>query len=185
MRSTSTRTRLAVALRESSDDLLRYFLRRLDREDAADALADAMTTAWTRVDAMPDDPEEARMWLFGVARNVLLHAHRGNVRRSQLADRMRSALSLRSAPAADAGVEVRDAIDRLDEELAELIRLVHWDGFSIADAATLLGIPSSTARGRYQRAKEALRDALAPTSGEAALAVAGFPPIPAAPAPGD
>jgi RNA polymerase sigma factor (sigma-70 family) len=163
MSSLSSRnSRLTVALRESSDDLLRYFLRRLDREDAADALAEVMTIAWTRVDALPEEPGEARMWLFGVARNVVLHAHRSTVRRSRLADRMRDALSLRSAPAADSGLEIRDAIDRLDDDLAELVRLVHWDGFSIVDAATLLEIPSSTARGRYQRAKEALRESLAP-----------------------
>ena len=131
MTSASARNRLTAAWRASSDDLLRYFLRRLDREDAADALADVMTAAWTRVDAMPSEPEEARMWLFGVARNVLMHVRRGNVRRARLADRLRSVLSAQGAPAADSGVEIRDAIDRLDHDLAELIRLVHWDGFSI------------------------------------------------------
>lgn len=159
--SFSARRRLTAALRASSDDLLRYFLRRLDREDAADALADVMATAWSRVDSLPKEAHETRMWLFGVARNVLMHAHRGNIRRSQLADRMRTVLTDRSAPAADTGVEVRDAIDRLDGDLAELVRLIHWDGFSITDAARLLDIPPSTARGRYQRAKEALREALA------------------------
>lgn len=130
MRSGAMRKRLTAALHDASDDLLRYFLRRLDREDAADALADVMATAWARIDGMPDDCEQARMWLFGIARNVLLHAHRGNVRRSQLADWIRATLSLRAAPA--------------------------------ADAAELLQIPSSTARGRYQRAKAALREALDP-----------------------
>lgn len=162
MRAATSRKRLTDALRETSDDLLRYFLRRLDGEDAADALADTMATAWTRVNAMPTAPEQARMWLFGIARNVLLHVQRGNVRRSKLADRMRITLSLRAAPPADAGSEIRDAIDRLDGDLAELIRLIHWDGFSIVDAAALLDIPSSTARGRYQRAKEVLRESLAP-----------------------
>lgn len=164
MSARSSERRLTAALRASSDDLLRYFLRRLQREDAADALAEAMTIAWTRVDALPAEADEARMWLFGIARNVLLHANRSSARRSQLADRLRSELSRRSAPAADSGAEIRDAVDRLDADLAELIRLVHWDGFTIVDAATLLGIPSSTARGRYQRAREALRLALAPTT---------------------
>lgn len=157
---TSSRTRLIVALRTSSDDLLRYFLGRLDREDAADALADVMTTAWRRVDALPSDPEEARMWLFGIARNVRLHADRGTIRRVQLATRLREELAVRAASAADAGVEIRDAIERLDRDHAELIRLVHWDGFSIADAAAILQIPASTARGRYQKAKETLRASL-------------------------
>lgn len=164
MKSAASSRRLTDTLQKTSEDLLRYFLRRLDGEDAADALADVMTTAWTRVNAMPAEPEQARMWLFGIARNVLLHAQRGNIRRSKLADRMRITLSLRVAPPADAGSEIRDAIDRLDDDLAELIRLIHWDGFSIVDAAALLEIPSSTARGRYQRAKEALREALSPAA---------------------
>ncbi|GAA3933282.1 RNA polymerase sigma factor [Microbacterium soli] len=154
------RNRLIGALRASSDDLLGYFLRRLDYEDAADALAEVMTTAWRRVDALPKTPEEARMWLFGIARNVLLHADRGIIRRAKLAARLRDTLTARAAPAADAGVEIRDAIGRLDSDHAELIRLVHWDGFSIAEAAEILQIPSSTARGRYQKAKEILRASL-------------------------
>ncbi|WP_206494130.1 sigma factor-like helix-turn-helix DNA-binding protein [Microbacterium sp. KRD174] len=160
----ASRKRLTIALRASSDDLLRYFLGRLDREDAADALAEVMATAWRRVDVLPRKPEEARMWLFGIARNVRLHAERGTVRRTQLAMRLRSELTARAAPAADAGVEIRDAIDRLDSDHAELIRLVHWDGFSIADAAEILQIPPSTARGRYQKAKEALRASLSTSS---------------------
>ncbi len=156
------RTRLTAALHGCSDDLLRYFLRRLDPEDAADAAAEVMAIAWTRVHALPTAAEEARMWLFGIARNVLLHAQRGSIRRSHLADRLRVTLRARHAPAADQGLELRDAIDRLDGDLAELVRLVHWDGFTLAEAAVLLDIPSSTARGRYQRARKALQDALAP-----------------------
>ena len=29
--------------------------------------------------------------------------------------------------------------------MAELVRLVHWDGFTITDAAQVMGIPASTA----------------------------------------
>lgn len=75
------RRRLTAALHGCSDDLLRYFLRRLDPEDAADAAAEVMAIAWTRVQALPTAAEEARMWLFGIARNVLLHAQRGSIRR--------------------------------------------------------------------------------------------------------
>jgi RNA polymerase sigma factor (sigma-70 family) len=163
MTTPSPHAHLTSALHESSEDLLRFFLRRLEREDAADALADVMTTAWRRVDALPEPAEEARMWLFGIARNVMLHASRGNVRRALLAKKLRGVMMLSSpSPAPDSGIEIRDAINRLDSDLAELIRLVHWDGFSLVEAAALLGMPASTARGRYQRAKEALREALSP-----------------------
>ena len=100
------------------------------------------------------------MWLFTIARNVLGNADRTERRRWRLANRLRVMLEPADAPGADAGSEVRDAVARLDPDLAELIRLVHWDGFTIAQAASFLGIPASTARTRHQRAKEELRATL-------------------------
>lgn len=67
-------------------------------------------------------------------------------------------------PASDAGADVRDAVARLDPELAELIRLVHWDRLTLAEAAHVTGIPASTARSRYQKAKEDLRTQLSVTN---------------------
>lgn len=152
---------LTGAVRASAGDLLAYLERRVGPDDAPDLLGETMVVAWRRVRELPPDAERARMWLFGVARGTLLNHARGARRRWALADRIR--LQVRetpSAPPADEGSEVRDAIDRLEPELAELVRLVHWERLSLADAAELIGIPASTARGRYQRAKEQLRAAL-------------------------
>lgn len=154
---------MTAALTANSADLLAYFRRRLQPEDAADALADLMVTAWRRERSMPSDALEARLWLFGIARLVLANAQRGQLRRTRLGARLRATLGAADAAAAsDHGIEVRDALARLEPELAELIRLVHWDGFSIAEAALLQHLPASTARGRYQRAKQLLREALEP-----------------------
>lgn len=152
---------LARALESCAADILSYLSRRVGSDDAADLLGETMVVAWRRVRDFPEDPERARMWLFGVARGTLRNHARGERRQWALADRIR--LNLRTdviAPSSDAGAEVRDAIARLDSDLSEIIRLVHWDGFSLADAAELLHIPASTARGRYQRAKAELRVAL-------------------------
>ena len=155
--------RLSEALRVASPDLLKYLQRRLPLEDAADALADVMLTAWRRVGALPRTAEESRMWLFGIARNVLSNSTRTENRRADLSGRLRGVLA--TAPTegrpADEGVDVRDAIARLAPEQAELVRLIHWDGFSITEAGQLLGVPASTARTRYQRAREDLRSTLA------------------------
>jgi DNA-directed RNA polymerase specialized sigma24 family protein len=56
-------------------------------------------------------------------------------------------------------------IGRLSPDLAELIRLVHWDGLSLVAAAEMLGISASTARGRYARAKRQLHAALQEPTG--------------------
>lgn len=152
---------LIAAFEASASDLLAYLSRRANADDAPDLLGEAMIVAWRRVEELPADPERARMWLFGIARGTLQNHARGERRRWALADRIRGHFREdATAPAADAGSEVRDAIDRLEPDLAELVRLVHWDRLSLTDAAELLGIPASTARGRYQRAKEHLRAAL-------------------------
>lgn len=153
--------RLTAALESGASDLLAYLERRVGADDAPDLLGETMVVAWRRVGELPVDDERARMWLFGIARGTLQNHARGSRRRWALADRIR--LHVRedaTAPPSDAGAEVRDAITRLEPDLAELVRLVHWDGFTLVDAAELLGIPASTARGRYQRAKQELRTAL-------------------------
>jgi RNA polymerase sigma-70 factor (ECF subfamily) len=158
--------RLTAALGAASADLLAYLQRRVGLDDAPDLLGETMVVAWRRVGELPHDPERARMWLFGIARGTVLNHARGERRRWALADRIRvNAGTDAASPAADEGADVRDAITRLEPDLAELIRLVHWERFSIAEAAEVLGVPASTARGRYAKAKEQLRAALGVTAG--------------------
>lgn len=153
-----TAARVTAALRASSADLLAYLQRRVGADDAPDLLGEMMVVVWRRVGDLPRDPERARMWLFGIARTVLLNHLRGERRRWALADRLRSETpDAVTAPASDDGSDVRDAIERLGADLGELVRLVHWERMTITDAAELQGIPSSTARTRYARAKEELR----------------------------
>ncbi|GMA23757.1 DNA-directed RNA polymerase sigma-70 factor [Luteimicrobium album] len=154
------RERFVIAVDRCSPDLLRYFSRR-GGPDAADLVSETVAIAWRQHRRLPPDSTEARMWLFGIARNVLRNAQRTEVRRLEVADRLRSAveLELRSLPP-DTRDDVRIALEHLDPELSELVTLIHWDGFTLVEAAQLQGIPASTARGRYQRAKSVLRELL-------------------------
>ncbi|TFD64870.1 sigma-70 family RNA polymerase sigma factor [Cryobacterium sp. Hh38] len=63
-------------------------------------------------------------------------------------------ISACTAPAADEGSEVRGALSQLNPALREIVQLVHWEGFTLAQAAQVVGIPAPTARGRYARAKD-------------------------------
>lgn len=142
-------------------DLLAYFEYRARGAEAADLLSETMATAWRRIDAMPDNTTQARMWLFGIARNVLVNAERAAQRRWKLADKLRAHLTTATPPDDDQRtIEVRDAVSRLTPELRELIGLIHWDGFNITDAAGIIGIPASTARTRYQTARQQLAQSL-------------------------
>jgi RNA polymerase sigma-70 factor (ECF subfamily) len=159
------RAAIRAAFRQHSGDLLGYLERRVKvREDAADLLGETMLQAWRRVDAFPTaDGARQRMWLFTVAANVLANHHRSTRRRFALADRLRTQLHVAASEVPDVAEEsaVRDAVLRLHVAQRELVMLVHWDGFTLVEAAELLGVNPSTARSRYAAARTALRDALA------------------------
>lgn len=143
-------------------DLLSYFGRRVQNPaDAADLLSETFLVAWRRGDRMPADPEQARMWLFGVARRVRGNAARGAIRHADLADKLCAHLQTLPREHADAEtLDIRAALDAIPDDQSELVRLILWDGFTLPEAATILGISESTARGRYQRARTRLRELL-------------------------
>ena len=159
---------------DTERDLLAYALRRVARpEDAADVVAETFLVAWRRLDDVPPG-EQARPWLYGVARRQLANQRRGQLRRSQLADRLRDELP--AAVAAVAGGEddrvlaVRAALARLDEADRELLALNGWERLSPGEIAVVLELPAVTLRSRLHRARKRLRAELA--RGDVALSSA-------------
>jgi len=164
---------------ETERELLAYALRRVERpEDAADVVAETFLVAWRRLETLPAG-DEARLWLYGVARRQLSNQRRGQLRRSRLADRLRAELPVAIA-GARAGDDhrvaaVRAALARLEEEDREILRLSCWEGLAPAEIATVLGIPGVTVRSRLHRARKRLRAQLldedsAPVPGSSNLA---------------
>jgi RNA polymerase sigma-70 factor (ECF subfamily) len=158
--------RVERTLQREASSLLAYFERRVrPAEDAADLLSETMVVAWRRADVLPVDELEARMWLFGVARNTLATHRRGQLRRDALATELRSELMTRTSTAgidgrseADPRVElVRELVDALPDVDREIFSLAVWEGFSLAEVAQLLDMPAGTVRSRYSRARAALR----------------------------
>ena len=151
-------------------DLLRYFLRRVSSpEDAADLLAETFLVAWRRRSRLPFDATEQRMWMFGIANNVLRNGKRAARRQAALAAELRETLIVtpgETSAAADVRELVRAALTTLPANQAELVRLIHWDGFTVIEAARILSVRESTARGRYQRARLTLRGSLAESVGD-------------------
>ena len=161
--SPEARAALRSALRDTSADLLRYFERRTQSsDDAADLLGETMLQAWRRVDALPESVERQRMWLFTVAAHTLANHRRSSTRRRALTERLRAELGRTEPTVPDSvdAVEVRDAVLRLHRAQRELVMLIHWDGFTIVEAAELLGLNASTARSRYAAARETLKSTL-------------------------
>ena len=140
-------------------NLLRYFQRRVD-QDAADLVAETMLTTWRRRSDLPIDAENARMWMFGIARNVLANYQRGERRRHALGDALRRETPRPHQEDSTDALALRQLVDTLPVELAEVVTLAHWEGFTFVEIAGLQGVPAATVRGRYRRAREVLYAAL-------------------------
>ncbi|WP_328997516.1 sigma-70 family RNA polymerase sigma factor [Kribbella sp. NBC_00709] len=139
------------------DEVLRYFVRRLDiRADAADLVAETFLIAWRRMNDVPDG--QPLPWLYGVARRVLANHRRGETRRHGLADKLRD--DLRSMPAEpETALELRHAAEifrQLSDADRELLSLVAWEGLDTAQLAAALGCARSTAAVRLHRARRRL-----------------------------
>jgi RNA polymerase sigma factor (sigma-70 family) len=145
-------------------ELLAYALRRVDRaEDAADVVAETFLVAWRRLKTLPQG-DEARLWLYGVARRQLANQRRGQLRRSRLADRLRAelpaAVASARSPEDHRVAAVRAALARLDEEDREILRLTSWEGLTPSEIAAVIGVPGVTVRSRLHRARKRLRSEL-------------------------
>lgn len=160
---------LEQLLRRESPLLLTYFMRRVDPlEDASDLLSQTMVVAWRRQSSIPLDETEARMWLFGVARKTLATHRRGVQRQTALGTKLREQLLVEGHEAGMSGhPHYRDVDSRTDALIAsmarlkavdrELLTLVHWDGFTLAECSALLDQRPATTRSRYSRARARLR----------------------------
>lgn len=152
--------RFGQLYREQGRAILSYALRRVDDpEDAADVVAETFLVAWRRLGEVPVD-SGARLWLYGVARNVIANLDRAERRRTRLGERLaeslRTELAARRAPSGQAAEALR-AMAELGDEDRELLLLVSWEGLAPGQAARVLGVSALAARSRLHRARRRLR----------------------------
>lgn len=140
-------------------DLVRFAQRRAPEAQAEDIVAEAFLVAWRRSDDVPASLPDARAWLFGIARNVILNIHRGARRQVALAVRL---ADVRTVTPDDAELVARQvdlarAWDKLTAVHQEALALSVLDDLTAPQAATVLGISPVAFRLRLSRARRALR----------------------------
>jgi RNA polymerase sigma-70 factor (ECF subfamily) len=138
-----------------------YCIRRLPVSEVNDAVAEVYAIAWRRMDDIPDG-EGARLWLFGIARNVIRNTTRSMRRRERLNWRLLATPSASSLDPETIVVRrsednrVLEALSHLRESDRELLRLRVWEDLTTEEIASVLDIDRHAVSMRFSRARSRL-----------------------------
>ena len=165
-----------------------------DPDDAADALQDAMISAFRRAASFRGE-SAVTTWLHRIVVNACLDLLRRRAARpatSGLAAEALDAVAAGHGPAqpdTDTSLDVTAALRTLPPEQRAALVLVDMLGYPVAEAAAVLGVSEGTVKSRCSRGRARLLPRLAhlrgPAAGPAGGQAAGMArAVPTAPAPG-
>jgi RNA polymerase sigma-70 factor (ECF subfamily) len=158
------RERFRILYNDLYDDLWRYIQRRsINTEEARDTLSEVFLVAWRRLEDIPAG-NEARLWLFGVARNLVKTSWRKRKRSGDLLVRIGSEMSTRVTTDEEldnSGVlKIVKALQFLSENDQEILRLLAWENLSHKEISVVLGCSENAVAIRIRRARVRLMKVL-------------------------
>ena len=132
-----------------------------DREQAEEVVQDVFAQLWRHAGDYDQRRASVRTWLYAIARNRIVDAHRRAAARPRRAD---GEDSLDSAAEIDAALDqavlrwqITAALARLSPAHREVIRLAHYGGLTMREIAERTGIPLGTVKSRTSYALRSLR----------------------------
>lgn len=144
---------------------LRRYARALlrDRDSADDLVQDCLERALARINNWRTG-ENPRRWLFTIMHHLFVDQMRKTKRRAEVVMLTLDDSEALSSPAEQtesiASREIMDALQAIGPERRAALVIVGIEGFSYAEAATILGIPAGTLMSRVARGREELRGLL-------------------------
>jgi len=142
-------------VRRHQDRLWAVALRTLgEREEAADALQEALVSAYRAADRFRGDAA-VTTWLHRIVVNACLDRIR---RRSARPTVPLTLTEPAPVPAVDSdtALDVRAALAQLPADQRAALVLVEVQGYAVAEAAAILGVPEGTVKSRCARARARL-----------------------------
>jgi RNA polymerase sigma factor (sigma-70 family) len=154
-----------------------YCLRRLPASQADDAVAETFLAVWRKRHEAPTGDEQ-RLWLYGIARNVVRNARRSARRSQRLTRRVaREPRAHQESPEVivvrnAAETELLAAIGQLRAVEREILLLRTWEGLSSCEIATVMHLTTKAVDNRLARIRKKLTRMIT------VPAVVVFPPDP-------
>ncbi|MBF6213668.1 RNA polymerase sigma factor SigM [Nocardia puris] len=154
----------AELLRRHNDHLWQTALRTsYTREDAADSLQDALLSAHRTAGSFRAEAE-VRSWLHAIVVNACLDRIRRNKTRRAVSfspDSMPEPIDERDEFAhLELSIVVDRALFSLPPDQRTALVAVDLEGYSVAEAAAMLGVPEGTIKSRCARARQRLQERL-------------------------
>ena len=140
---------------------LRRYARALlhDRDGADDLVQDCLERALLRIDNWQTG-ESPRRWLFTIMHHLFIDQTRKARRRAEVVMMTLDEKEALSSPATQAesvaSREILDALQAVSADRRAALLMVGIEGFSYAEAASILGIPAGTLMSRIARGHEEL-----------------------------
>ncbi|MFE1752583.1 sigma-70 family RNA polymerase sigma factor [Streptomyces anandii] len=145
--------------------LYSYVLRLLsgDTHRTEDIVQETLLRCWNKQNLVDDERMAVRPWMFRVARNLVIDAHRARAKRPQ---------EVGAGWVGDMGTEfddvdrmlssmvVQDALRTLTPAHRDVLRATFFAGHTTEQAASALGVPQGTVKSRVYYALRSLRTAL-------------------------
>ena len=156
----SKEARFENLYRSTARDLLAFLTRRAAyREEATDILAEVYIVAWRRLDEVPTDAG-ARLWLFGVARRLLLKSNRQLRSHQDIVRGITAELAAGTThpePDDEFTDRVRASVRKLPTAQREALLLTAWEGLKPREIAKVTNSTANLVRVRLHLARKQLR----------------------------
>jgi len=130
-----------------------YVFRRISF-DVEDVVDDIYTIAWRKREDMPNDHEEALLWLYAIGRKVIANKVRWKARLDRFNKLNNPLVAAEARNGSPRDNWVQEALISMPVIQREALMLVEWDGLCIAEAAEVLGVPGTTVTKRLHSARE-------------------------------
>lgn len=158
--------RFAALYRAQAPRLLRYFARRVGREEAHDLVQEAFACFIAAVSRQPRKVERPDAYLSTIARNLVAKRGRTAVRRSTALHVSTEDVAL-TGPNPEAHLEARDVLDRLETAMLrlrpmtrEIFMARRIDGYTYREIAERTGLSLKRVEKHMSRAIAQLDDIL-------------------------
>jgi RNA polymerase sigma-70 factor (ECF subfamily) len=131
-----------------------------DREQAEEVVQDVFAQLWRHAGRYDGSRASVRTWLYAIARNRIVDAHRRAAARPRRADESSAEAEAELDESLDQAVlrwQVSAALARLSPAHRDVIRLAHYGGLTMREIAERTGVPLGTVKSRTSYALRHLR----------------------------